>query len=262
MIQVDRLSRSFRIPGGEVWALRDISFTVAPGEVFGLLGPNGAGKTTTLRILLGMLAPTAGTASIARFNSTRQPDEVKRFVGLVSTTAGLYQHLSVRELLLFFADLYGVPPERARTELVRLSDLLGLNDLLERRCNTLSTGQRQRVQLTRALIHDPPVLLLDEPTLGLDVLGSQVVLEFVNHLRTQNKAVVLTTHQLDEAERMCDRFGLLHEGQLVLSGTLDQLRAQTGCHSLIDMFMKLVKPGAALKSMSSFAPSPVESRPA
>jgi sodium transport system ATP-binding protein len=246
MIQVERLSRRFVVPGGEVWAVRDVSFTVAPGEVFGLLGPNGAGKTTTLRILLGILPPTAGSASIAGYDSTQSPDEVKRYVGLVSTSAGLYQHLSVRELLLFFADLYGAPPERAHAELERLSGLLGLRDLLGRRCNTLSTGQRQRVQLARALIHEPPVLLLDEPTLGLDILGSQVVLEFVNHARGQGKAVILTTHRLDEAERMCDRFGLLHEGRLVLAGTLSQLRGETGCAGLVEMFMKLVQPPAAL----------------
>ncbi len=242
-------------------ALRDVSFTVGHGEVYGLLGPNGAGKTTTLRVLLGMLPPTAGSASIAGHNSSRQPDEVKRCVGLVSTSAGLYQHLSVSELLLFFADLYGLAPDRAAAALEQLSWLLGLRDLLRRRCNTLSTGQRQRVQLARALIHNPPVLLLDEPTLGLDVLGSQVVLEFVNHLRTQGKAVLLTTHRLDEAERLCDRFGLLHQGQLVRAGTLDQLRAETGCRGLTDMFMTLVKTPSALNSTAIRVPPGTESRP-
>jgi sodium transport system ATP-binding protein len=269
MIQVQKLSRRFVVPGGEVWAVRDVSFTVEPGEVFGLLGPNGAGKTTTLRILLGILSPTTGSAAIAGYDSQRNPDEVKRYVGLVSTSAGLYQHLNVRELLLFFADLYGVAPQRAQAELERLSGLLGLRELLRRRCNTLSTGQRQRVQLARALIHDPPVFLLDEPTLGLDILGSQVVLEFVNHLRSQGKAVLLTTHRLDEAERMCDRFGLLHQGRLVLAGTLSQLRAQTGCEGLVEMFMKLVQPPPVLhpklpdgKPGPSLALAPeLESRP-
>jgi len=263
MIRVEKLSRRFAVPGGEVWAIRDVSFRVEAGEVFGLLGPNGAGKTTTLRILLGMLPPTTGSASIAGYDSSRNPDAVKRFVGLVSTSAGLYQHLSVREILLFFADLYAVPPEKARAELERLSGLLGLDELLGRRCNTLSTGQKQRVQLARALIHTPPVLLLDEPTLGLDVLGSQVVVEFIAHLRAQGKAVILTTHRLEEAERMCDRFGLLHQGQLVRVGTLAELRADTGCATLVEMFIKLVQPppGVVVPSRRPAPPAPAATPP-
>jgi ABC-2 type transport system ATP-binding protein/sodium transport system ATP-binding protein len=246
MIQVDGLTRRFAVPGGEVVAVDDLSFSVHAGEVYGLLGPNGAGKTTTLRMLLGLVRPSAGQAAIEGFSSIDQPDEVKRRVGLVSTSAGLYPHLSVREMLLFFADLYGVPPSKAQGELEHLAHLLGLEELLTRRCVTLSTGQKQRVNLARALIHKPPVLLLDEPTLGLDVLGSQVVVEFVAHLRNQGKAVILTTHRLEEAERLCDRFGLLHKGKLVCTGTLAELRASTGRQTLVEMFIDLVRPQPAL----------------
>ncbi|HKB41135.1 MAG TPA: ATP-binding cassette domain-containing protein [Gemmataceae bacterium] len=248
MIEVERLTRRFDLPGGgEVLAVDDISFRVIAGEVYGLLGPNGAGKTTTLRMLLGLLLPTAGWASIAGFRSDRHPDEVKRRVGLVSASAGLYPHLSVREMLLFFADLYGCDAGQASDELIRLAELLGLDELLHRRCATLSTGQKQRVNLARALIHCPPVLLLDEPTLGLDIFGSQVVAEFITHLRDEGKAVILTTHRLDEAERLCDRFGLLHKGRLVSEGTLVQLRGETGCDGLVDMFLKLAQTGPALR---------------
>jgi sodium transport system ATP-binding protein len=247
MIHVEGLTRRFSVPGGkEVVAVDDVSFSVRAGEVYGLLGPNGAGKTTTLRMLLGLLRPTAGRATIEGFSSIERPDEVKRRVGLVSTSAGLYPHLSVREMLLFFADLYGVPPSRAADELGRLASLLGLDGLLSRRCVTLSTGQKQRVNLARALIHRPPVLLLDEPTLGLDVLGSQVVVEFVSHLRGEGKAVILTTHRLDEAERLCDRFGLLHEGRLVCEGALAELQARTGRKTLVEMFIDLVRPAPAV----------------
>jgi ABC-2 type transport system ATP-binding protein/sodium transport system ATP-binding protein len=246
MIEASHLCRTFAIPGGLVRAVDDVSFRVAPGEVYGLLGPNGAGKTTTIRMILGLLAPTSGRATVAGFSAAVAPNEVKRRVGLVSATAGLYQHLSVREMLLFFADLYGVEPAAARDELQRLAHLLGITDLLDRRCATLSTGQRQRVNLARALIHRPPVLLLDEPTLGLDVLGSQVVAEFVGHLRHEGKAAILTTHRLDEAERLCDRFGLLHRGRLVIAGTLEELRAATGQPTLVDMFLTLAKPPPAL----------------
>jgi ABC-2 type transport system ATP-binding protein/sodium transport system ATP-binding protein len=248
MIQVHHLSKRFPLAGGgELEAVSDVSFTVAAGQVYGLLGPNGAGKTTTLRMILGLLRPSSGWASIAGYTSSTAADEVKRRVGLVSATAGLYQWLTVREFLLFFADLYGVSPAEAEAALGRLSQVLDMADLLRRRCVTLSTGQKQRVQLARALIHDPPVLLLDEPTLGLDVIGSQLVLEYLGHLRTRNKAVILTTHRLDEAERLCDRFGLLHRGHLVSEGTLAELRAQTGCTRLVDMFLKLSQVGPMLR---------------
>jgi len=247
MIQVEHLTKRFPLPGGRtVLAVDDLSFAVQPGEVYGLLGPNGAGKTTTLRMILGLLRPTGGQASIAGFGSAQAPDEVKRRVGLVSANAGLYPGLSVREMLLFFADLYAMPPADAQDELARLAHLLGLGDILDRRCANLSTGQRQRVNLARALIHRPPVMLLDEPTLGLDVLGSQVVIEYIEHLRYEGKAVILTTHHLDDAERLGTRFGLLHEGRLVIEGTLAELRARTNCVSLIEMFLKLSHVGPAL----------------
>ncbi len=247
MIQVDRLTRRFRLPDrGEVLAVDELSFHTGPGEVYGLLGPNGAGKTTTLRMLLGLLRPTSGRATIAGFDSSVAPDEVKRRVGLVSANVGIYPHLTVREVLLFFADLYGVHLATARDELHRLAHLLGLSEMLNRRCGTLSTGQRQRLNLARALIHSPPVLLLDEPTHGLDVLGSQVVAEFVTHLRAEGKAVILTTHRLDEAERLCDRFGLLHRGKLIQTGTLQELREATGCSGLVEMFLKLAHTGPLL----------------
>lgn len=246
-IRVENLTRRFDLPGGQrLLAVDGVSFTVAGGEVFGLLGPNGAGKTTTLRMLLGLLQPTAGYASIDGYSSITAADEVKRRVGLVSANTGLYPHLSVREYLLFFADIYGVSLDQARERLAHITHLLGLKELLHRRCVTLSTGQKQRVNLARALIHEPPVLLLDEPTSGLDVLGSRVVAEFIDHLRGQGKAVILSTHALDEAERLCDRFGLLHRGQLVRCGTLSELQATTGCNTLVEMFLRLVQPAPAL----------------
>src|SRR5436309_9241987 len=148
-------------------------------------------------------------------------------------------------MLVFFADLYAVPPAVSQLERARLAGLLGLEEFLEQRCATLSTGQRQRVNLARALIHRPPVMLLDEPTLGLDVLGSQIVTEYIDHLRGQGKAVILTTHHLDDAERHCTRFGLLHRGELVSEGTLAELKDRTGCANLMEMFLKLSQIGPA-----------------
>lgn len=247
MIEVHELTKQFPLAGGRtLLAVDRLTFRVSAGEVYGLLGPNGAGKTTTLRMILGLLRPTSGQASIAGFGSIDYPDEVKRRVGLVSANAGLYQQLTAQEMLLFFADLYGVPPWEGQQELERLTHLLGLGEFLSQRCSTLSTGQRQRVNLARALIHRPPVMLLDEPTLGLDVLASQVVTEYIQHLRGEGKAVILTTHHLDEAERLCTRFGLLHRGRLVSEGTLEELRAATGAQTLVQMFLKLSDVGPAL----------------
>lgn len=247
MIEVCQLIKKFPLSGGrDITAVDGVTFRVEAGEVYGLLGPNGAGKTTTLRMLLGLLQPTSGFARIAGFSSTEAPDEVKRRVGLVSASAGLYPWLTVREMLLFFSDLYGIAPAAAEERLVFLSKLLGLETFLDRRSITLSTGQKQRVNLARALIHQPPVMLLDEPTLGLDVLGSQIVVEYTAHLREEGKAVIVTTHRLDEAERLCDRFGLLHQGRIVTEGRLEELRQRTGCTSLVEMFLKMAQVGPAL----------------
>jgi ABC-2 type transport system ATP-binding protein/sodium transport system ATP-binding protein len=236
MITIHELTKRFYSGGVSVVAVDGLSFVVPGGEVYGLLGPNGAGKTTTIRMIVGLLRPDHGYAEVAGFRTSDSPDEVKSRVGLVSANDGVYPWLSVREMLLFFADLYCLPPREARENLHVLSDLFDLSQLLDRRCATLSTGQQQRVTLARALIHSPPVMLLDEPTRGLDVLGSQVILDYVRALRDEGKAVIVSTHRLDEAERLCDRFGLLHQGKLRLEGTLPELRASTGCQTLVEMF--------------------------
>ncbi|WP_254513753.1 ABC transporter ATP-binding protein [Anatilimnocola floriformis] len=238
MITVHELTKRFPNPGRDVLAVDRLSLAVARGEVYGLLGENGAGKTTTLRIILGLLLPTTGYTEVDGFRSVEAPDAVKARIGLVSTSAGLYQWLTPRELLLFFADLYGVPDAEAARNLATLTDLFDLSSFLDRRSSTLSTGQKQRVNLARALMHDPPVLLLDEPTRGLDVLGSKVIFDFIAAARGLGKAVIVSTHRLDEAERLCDRFGLLHKGKLMHEGTLAELRARTGCETLTDMFLK------------------------
>jgi sodium transport system ATP-binding protein len=237
MISAVELTKRFEHAGNDVLAVDHVSFRVACGEVYGLLGANGAGKTTTLRMILGLLAPTSGHAEVAGFPSSESADAVKTRIGFVSTTAGLYQWLTPRELLLFFADLYNVPPRQAEQNVSRLADAFGLNDFLDRRSATLSTGQKQRVNLARSLIHDPPVILLDEPTRGLDVLGSKVIFDYIASARTAGKAVIVCTHRLDEAERMCDRFGLLHLGRIMHEGTLAELQSRTGLTTLTEMLL-------------------------
>ncbi len=238
MITLNRLTKHY---GDDVVAVEDLSFSVAAGEVYGLLGPNGAGKTTTLRMVLGLLEPTRGDASILGHAVSSEPMMVKRQIGLVSASAGLYQWLTPREMLHYFATAYGLSTSRIAERTETLTELMDLSRFLDRRCATLSTGQKQRVNLARALVHDPPVVLLDEPTRGLDVVGSQVVFEYTDLLRSQGKAIVVCTHQLDEAERLCDRFGLLHRGRLRYEGTLPELTAETGCQTLVEMFLKLLE---------------------
>lgn len=240
MITVDNLTRCFTTGGKTLVAVDGLSFSVRAGEVYGLLGPNGAGKTTTLRMILGLLHPTSGDATVDGFPVSQSPDEVKRRIGLVSASAGLYQWLTPREMLLFFADLYGVGQSVARERLESLADLLDLRRFLDQRCSTLSTGQKQRVTLARALMHDPPIMLLDEPTRGLDVVGTHVIFEYIGHLRTLGKAVVVSTHRLDEASQICDRMGLLHRGTLRYEGTFPELQRATGCTTLFEMFLQLI----------------------
>lgn len=241
MIVASNLVKNFRWSGKTTSALRGISFTVPAGEVFGLLGPNGAGKTTTLRIIMGLLKPDAGYAEIGGARTSPNSAAVRGSIGMVSTNDGVYPWLTAREMLLYFADLYSVPLDVARTRLDGLSEHLQIAEFLDQRCCTLSTGQKQRIILARGLMHDPPVMLLDEPTRGLDVVGSQTVFEFISHLKQLGKAVLLSTHRLDEAERVCDRFGLLHQGELMYAGSLEEIRRATGQKHLTEMFLSIMR---------------------
>lgn len=240
VISLKMLSKCFRAERGIVKAVDGVSVQVAAGEVYGLLGPNGAGKTTTLRMLLGLLSPTSGEVQIMGTRVSDDPLRIRSLVGLVSASAGLYQWLTPLEILRYFAAGYGLSTAEAENRIAELTDLMGLSSFLRRRTSTLSTGQKQRVNLARALIHDPPVVLLDEPTRGLDVVGTLAVFDFVASLRKQGKAVIVCTHQLDEAQRLCNRFGLLHLGRLRHEGTLEELRQQTGLASLVEMFLQIL----------------------
>ena len=241
MIRINQLCKTFYVADREVRAARDVSFEVVEGEVFGLLGPNGAGKTTVMRMILGLLKPDAGFAEINGIQSTNQPNELKRQIGFVSASAGIYQWLTGREMLAFFGEAYGMAEAELPKRIEHLSGVLQLAEFIDRGCATLSTGQKQRLNLARALIHDPPVMILDEPTLGLDVVGSQVVFDYIELLKQQNKIVILCTHRLEQAQRVCTRFGLLHQGQMVLSGNLKEMQAQTGKQDLVEMFIDLLR---------------------
>jgi sodium transport system ATP-binding protein len=240
MIVSSDLTKRFLNATGTKTVVDRLSFHVQPGEVYGLLGPNGAGKTTTLRMVMGLLKPDEGYVTVDGVRTDAGSQAILAKLGMISTNDGVYPWLSAREMLSYFADLYAVPVELAENRIKNLADALGIKNILDQRCSTLSTGQRQRVILARGLIHDPPVMLLDEPTRGMDIIGSRTTFEYVELLRSQGKAVLLSTHRLDEAERLCDRFGLLHLGQMTYEGTLEQLRETTGQEHLVDMFLQLL----------------------
>jgi ABC-2 type transport system ATP-binding protein/sodium transport system ATP-binding protein len=213
---------------------------VGVGEVFGLLGPNGAGKTTTMRMILGLLRADEGYAEIDGFRSDQDGDEVKRRVGFISSSAGIYQWLTGREMLSFFANVYGLQDAETAESIESLIELLDIRGFIDQRCATLSTGQKQRLNLARALVHDPPIMIMDEPTLGLDVVGSQIIFEYIELLKTKGKSIILCTHQLEQAERVCDRFGILFRSKLSEMGTLEELKQRSGQPSLVDMFVNMI----------------------
>jgi sodium transport system ATP-binding protein len=237
-VVVASLVKSF----GATTAVAGLSFSVAAGEIYGLLGPNGAGKTTTLRVLAGLLAPTSGEARIAGLDVATHPLDVRRRLGFLTNTTGLYARLTGRELLDYFARLHGLDKAAAAARVEALTRALELGAFFGRRCEALSTGERQRLSIARAVLHDPEVLILDEPTAGLDVLASRFLRDFVRAERDRGKAVVFSTHYLAEAELLCDRIGLLHRGRLLAEGTPAALRAAAGdAPSLEEAFLRLVE---------------------
>lgn len=241
MVIADNLVKTFPTPeGGDKRAVDGLSFTVNQGEIYGLLGPNGAGKTTTLRLLSGLMRPTSGSARIAGFDVAQHPDEVKRVLGFLTANTGLYQRLTARELLIYFAEMHRMEPPRASRRAEELIRWLGMGEFADLRCGALSTGQKQRVNIARALVADPRILIMDEPTLGLDVLSNRVILEFIKRERAEGKTIILSTHYLDEAETLCDRIGLLHNGRIVAEGDLTELRRLTGEERLSSIFLKVI----------------------
>jgi sodium transport system ATP-binding protein len=238
---------------GSALAVDDLSFTVAPGEIYGLLGPNGAGKTTTLRVLAAILQPTAGRAELAGVDVARQPQTARRQLGFLTGTTGLYARLTGRELLRYFGRLHGMTNGAIAERTALLGRMLDLDPkaILDRRCEALSTGQRQRLSVARAVLHDPAVLILDEPTVGLDVLASRFLRDFVRGERDRGKAVIFSTHYLAEAELLCDRIGLLHQGRLLAEGSPAELRARAdGATSLEEAFLRFVERSVAREDVS------------
>ncbi len=240
-VRASGLSKSYVSKGrGEVRALDHLDLDCRYGEIYGLLGPNGAGKSTCLRILTTMLAPTSGHAWVHGIEVAEDPIEVRRRIGFLSATTGLYARLDARETLTYFGKLHGMSGEQLEARVEELLDAFDMRSFAERRCEHMSSGQKQRVSIARAVLHDPAVLVLDEPTTGLDILATSDMIDFIASRKDERRCVMLSTHILSEAERLCDRIGILYRGRLLGVGTLDELRAETGRDYLDGVFREFV----------------------
>lgn len=238
LIEANGLTKDF----GSFRAVNDVSFTVEAGEIFGLLGPNGAGKTTTLRMLSGLLSPTAGEATINGFSMQREQMKARRSMGFLTGDMDLYRRLNPRELLLYFGKLYETPAAELKDRVERLIEAFGITPFVDRHCEKLSTGQKQRVSIARTLVHDPQVVVLDEPTTGLDIMASEFILQFIRQMaKEQGKALIFSTHNLTEVERLCDRIAVIHQGNLVYLGDIAGIKSQTSQDTLPKAFFELVQ---------------------
>lgn len=241
MIIAKNLSKIFRDKKrGEIKAVDDVSFECKGGEIFGLLGPNGAGKTTTLRMLSTAIRPSSGTALIDGTDVSQNPQEIRRKIGFLSGNTGLYGRLTAREMVVYFGKLYGLKKEQIDQRIEKLFNLLDMNEFANARNEKLSTGMKQKVSIARSVLHDPPVMIFDEPTNGLDVMSSRTIVDFIRQCREDNKCVIFSTHIMSEATRLCDKIGIIHKGRKYFEGTVDEILKQTSCSNLEDAFIKIV----------------------
>jgi sodium transport system ATP-binding protein len=236
-VRVERLEKTL----GANKVLRGISFEALAGEIFGLLGPNGAGKTTTLRIICTLLAPDAGAVEVLGFGTRKAPEEVRRRIGVVTADIGVYPRLTARENIAYFAELSGVLDGDLARKVNGVIERLDMGSFAKQRAETLSSGQKQKVAIARAIVHDPPVLMFDEPTSNLDVLASKEIREFMVESKGRGKCVIFSTHVMHDAERLCDRVTILHQGLVVASGPTAEVRGKH--RDLEDSFLEIVGAG-------------------
>jgi sodium transport system ATP-binding protein len=241
-VSVEGLTKTFYDESrGEVHAVEDVSFGCRAGEVFGLLGSNGAGKTTTLRMLSTIVRPSSGSARVMGHDIVGEPEAVRRSLGFYSASTALYPRLTARETLEFFARVNRYPPERVEARVEELVRRFGISEFQGARVEKLSSGMKQRVSMARTVAHDPPVLIFDEPTVGLDVIAALEMQEVIRALRAEGKTIIFSTHVMSEAEKLCDTIAVIHRGRLLATGTLEDHRRVTGKHYLEDIFVHYVR---------------------
>ncbi len=256
MIETRQLAKVFKDrKRGEIRAVDGISFRAEPGRIYGLLGANGAGKTTTLRLLATLLRPSSGSALVAGFDVVREPEKVRANVGFLAASTALYDRLTARETITYFGRLNGLSDQAVRARIQRLADELDMHDFLDRRCDKFSTGMKQKTSIARTLVHDPAVMIFDEPTVGLDVMTSRAIVGFVRECRNRGKTVVYSTHIMSEVEKLCDVVGIINGGRLLAEGTPAELHARYGQPDLEEVFISVVGADAAAKQSSNGSPA-------
>ena len=233
----------YRANGETVVAVDNLSFEIHTGEIFGLLGSNGAGKTTTLRMISTVLKPTSGEITVGGFDTLTQSDEVRRRIGFLSGNTGLYKRLKAWEMVAYFGQLYGMDDEILSRRIDELFAMLQLEEFRDVQCDALSSGNRQKVSIARTIVHDPPILVFDEPTANLDPLVARTLLNFIIGLKDEGKTIVFSTHIMTEAERLCARIAIIHRGRLLEIGTIPEILERTGQKSLENAFFVLAGEG-------------------
>ncbi|QDT34777.1 ATP-binding cassette domain-containing protein [Thalassoglobus polymorphus] len=242
MILVQDLTKEFTdLKRGPVAAVKNVSFEVKPGEIFGLLGPNGAGKTTCLRILSTVLKPTSGQALVAGYDVARFPESVRANIGFMSCNTGIYDRMTAREMVEYYGRLYGIEEERLQVRIDEIFDTLQMNEIRDILGSKMSTGMKQKVSIARTIVHDPPVLIFDEPTSGLDVLVARAVLEAVANLRDAGKCIIFSTHIMREVEKLCDRVAIIHKGEILDTGTVQELIDEYNRPDIEEVFFELIR---------------------
>jgi len=244
MFQVEGLTKIFHDKKrGKIVAVNNLQFNCQKGQVFGLLGPNGAGKTTTLRILATMILPTKGEIIVNGLDVVRHAAKVRRQIGFLSSETGLYDRFTPRETILFFGRINEMEDKIIEKRMAEIFQNLDMEDFQDVRVNKLSTGMKQKLSIARSIIHNPPVLILDEPTVGLDIITARTVIEYVKSFRDQGKCIIYSTHIMREAEKLCDRIAIIHQGNLITQGTLEELKKNSSFDDLEEIFFELINQG-------------------
>jgi sodium transport system ATP-binding protein len=252
MIRVDKLCKQFKLSRKQkqeiedghaqntLMAVADVSFTCTPGRIFTLLGPNGAGKTTTLRMMATMLKPTSGTITIAGFDTVKEAGQVRGKIGFLTGSTALYERLTPNEIIKYYADLHGMDSDKFKKRKQELFTLLGIDEFADRRIGKLSTGMKQKVSIARTMIHDPEVVIFDEPTVGLDVITARSIIQLIRSCKEQRKTVIFSTHIMGEVSLLSDDLAIIHKGKLLYNDTYEQFFKQLKSRTIEDEFIRIV----------------------